>query len=471
MRRSLLLWSRPAAGLAAIGFLLAGCSGGAMSPDKAKHTPVVEAAGGTLSGAVLDSWLVAIKQQRPSPVVANELVSAWINSALVIDAIRHNGQLTDSVTIDSVILPDAERGIAAQYFATRAAARPAVTDAQVDSLINLDRVRVFQQILFRAPPHVDSAQAATIVGHARLALTRLRGGADFSSLVKSMSEDSASRANGGYIPPLSRNLIPQQFSTIWTLRPNDFSLIVQSPIGLHIFRRANRDESKPMLRAWLAPILARHADSLFVDSLARAHHIAIAPGARVEVRSIAHEPVVAAAGAPLVTWDGGSLTPAEVRSAMLMLQPAERVVLTDASDSTITQFLKGLARERITIASISTTPIPTPEARRTLVPAYQQIMDSMKAAFARLPATGSAADAATMLMDSVVAQRARYFPLPGALGTILRSRSPVKVNQTALNGVIAGAAVEWQQVHKNDSTPSRTPTRPAKPAAGRNPSN
>jgi hypothetical protein len=45
------------------------------------------------------------------------------------------------------------------------------------------------------------------------------------------------------------------------------------------------------------------------------------------------------------------------------------------------------------------------------------------------------------------------------------------VNQTALNGVIAGAAVEWQQVHKNDSTPSRTPTRPAKPAAGRNPSN
>ncbi|HEY3934283.1 MAG TPA: peptidylprolyl isomerase [Gemmatimonadales bacterium] len=472
MRRSSLLRFCGAAGLAAAGFLQIACSGGAMSPDKARRTAVAEAAGGTLSGAVVDSWLVAIKQQRPSAIVANDLVSAWVNTALVIDAIRHDGRLTDSATVDSVILPDAERGVAAQFFATRAAARAAVTDAEVDSLMDIDRVRVFQQILFRAPRNVDSASAAVLVARARLTLTRLRGGTDFTSLVKSYSDDSASRANNGFIPPLMRGQIPTQFATIWALRPNDFSLIIQSPIGLHIFHRATRAESRPMLRAWLAPIFARHADSLFVDSLARSRHTAIAPGARVRVRAIAHEPVVAEPGAPLVTWDGGGLlTPEEVRSAMLMLQPGDRVMLTDASDSAATQFLKGLARQRITIAAITSAPIPTPDARRSLAPAYRVIMDSMKAVIGRLPTGGSSADAATLFIDSVVAQHARYFPLPGALGTVLRSRSKVTVNNAALDGVIAGAAIEWQQVHKNDSIPGRGGARPAKGSGGTTPTN
>jgi hypothetical protein len=78
----------------------------------------------------------------------------------------------------------------------------------------------------------------------------------------------------------------------------------------------------------------------------------------------------------------------------------------------------------------------------------------------------SAADAATQYIDSVLARRAPFLPLPGSLAGVLRRRSIVKVNRPVLDGVIAGAAAPWQEAHKNDTTVKRgaAPPPPAEQA-------
>src|SRR5689334_25325118 len=123
---------------AASAVALASCDGGSLSPAQARNASVVEAAGGALKGATLERWLLELTQQ-PTASTANVLVSSWINTALAIDAIRRNVPIDDSATIDAVIRPDAERGASMEYFAQRNARRPPVSDAEADSLADIDR--------------------------------------------------------------------------------------------------------------------------------------------------------------------------------------------------------------------------------------------------------------------------------------------------------------------------------------------
>jgi hypothetical protein len=432
-------------------FLLTGCGGGAVAPDKARGQAVAEAAGGRLSGADLDRWLLK-SPVAPNKVVASGLVSAWMNTALLIDAVRRDVVLDDPATTDSVIAEDASRGMISQFLAARFARRPPATEMQVDSLFASDRVRVFQQIVINVKSGSDSTAIAKTYTTARVLVGKLQGGGDFTAAVKQFSEDTATRARNGYLPALTKADLPARLAPVWNLQPGGVSPPVAGGAGFHILRRATRDESRPALKAWLTPRLAQRADSLFVDSLARAHDIVIAADARLRLRATALEPVTLSEGGPLVIWKGGSLGPGAVRTATLMLLPAERAALSDASDTIATQYLTGLARRAILMPLVSKDPPPNAEARAALAPRYRQTLDSLRAAVKRMPAGLSAADAAARYVDSVLAQRAPFLPLPGALASVLRGRGKVTVNRPVLDGVVRGAGPRWQEAHKNDST-------------------
>ncbi len=457
-------WARSCAALVATStFLLTGCGGGAVAPEKARGQAVAEAAGGTLSGATLDQWLLK-SSVPPDKAVGSGFVSAWINTALLIDAIRRNVQLDDAATTDSVIMADAVRGMVAQFLAARFTQRPPVTERQTDSLLARDQVRVFQQIVLYVRSGTDTEAIRKTYGTAKGLVAKLQAGGDFTAAVKQFSEDTATRAQNGYLPALAEADVPQRLTPIWNLLPGAVSPPFAGGAGFHILRRATRDESRSALKTWLAPRLAQRADSLFIDSLARAHDIVIAPDARLRVRAMALEPVTVSEGGPLVTWKGGSLSPASVREATLMLMPAERVALSDASDTVATQFLLGLSRRDILMLVVSKDPPPNADARAALGPKYRQSLDSLRAAVKRLPADLSAADAATRYIDSVLARRAPFLPLPGALASVLRARSTVKVNRPAFDGVVRGAGPRWQEAHKNDST-----AKPGAPPGGKPP--
>ncbi|HEY8062756.1 MAG TPA: peptidylprolyl isomerase [Gemmatimonadales bacterium] len=455
-----------AVGLAAASFVIAGCSGGALSPDQARAATIAEVPGGVLTGATLERWLLKLPQP-PSAISASVLVSAWMNTALAIDAVRNHRPLDDSATVDAAIAADADRGTSLQYFERRDAGQPPVTDAESDSLANIDQTRVFQQILLPVPPKADSATRAAAVASAQVLLKRAHDGANFAALAIEASPDSATRASQAFLPAITRDQLgrlPQRMQDIWNLKPGGISSLIGSSIGVHIMRRATRDEARPRLKQFLAPILAHHADSVFIDSIARAHHIEVAPDARPRMRAMAAEPVVAADSSPMASWQGGTLTPAAVRNATLMLDPASRVRLGNASDSAITRYLRDLATRQIVLGVIAPGPRPTPAARAVLAPAFRTAIAALDTALNHLPAALSAGDAAAESVDSALTGK-RAIMLPGALAGVLRSRAKVRVNQDALQSVLRTVATEWRVQHANDSTatPAGTPRPPAPP--------
>jgi hypothetical protein len=439
--------------LAAASLILTGCSGGALSPGQARVATVAEVPGGALKGATLERWLLKLPEP-PKAVGANVLVSAWINSALAIDAFRGNRTLDDSATIDAAIAPDADRGVALQFFQRRDAGRPPITDAESDSLADIDQTRIFQQLLIRAPANADSATRMATVARAQEFLKRAQGGANFAALAAEASPDSATRSSQGFLPAITHGQLarlPQRMQDIWNLKPGGISGLIGSSVGIHIMRRATRAEARPRLKQYLAPILAHRADSVFIDSIAKARHIKVAPDARPRVRALALEPVIAADSSPMATWRGGALTPAGVRSAALMLDPASRVQLSNASDSAITSYLRDLATRKIVLSVVAPGPRPAPAARAVLAPAFRTAVTALHTSLGRLPTTINAGDAASQYIDSALAGQ-RSLALPGALTEILRSGAKLRVDHVALQSVVRAAAAEWSIQHANDST-------------------
>ena len=449
--------------------LLAGCGGGAISPEKARTLAVAEAAGGSLSGEVLDKWLV-VSKEVPTRVEASGLVSAWINGTLLIDAIRKKTPLDDQATFDSVIMETAARTVVGQYFNARDLQMPAITDRQVDSVLDIDQARVFQQVVLRIKGKVDSASVIALRRRAEALKKKLESGSDFAAAVKQESDDSVSRASNGFLPAVTAAEMGPKLAPIFNLAPNTISPIVASPVSpaFVILRRATRPESRSGVKLWLAPRLARRADSLYMDSIAHAKKIVIGADARLRVRAMAHEPVNLGDGPPLATWEGGSLTPAAVRNATLSLTPMDRFALTDAPDTVVTQFLTGLARRDILLPIVVTEPLPTAAVRAIYLPPYRRVLDSLRAVVNRLPASLSSGDAAAMQIDSVLAQRAPFLQLPGALQAVLRARTPTTMQQQVFDALVRGAVPRWQVIHKDDST-VHNPGQAIKPAPGRAP--
>ncbi|MGH7594609.1 MAG: peptidylprolyl isomerase, partial [Gemmatimonadales bacterium] len=433
--------------------VLVGCTGGALPPDHARAAIVAAVPGGTLTGATLERWLLRVPEP-PSTVNATVLVSTWINTALAIEAFRSNRSLDDSATTDAAIRPDADRGASVQYFAERDAKRAPISDAEADSLSDVDNVRVFQQILLRLSPQADSVTRVAAITRARALEQRARAGANFAGLAVEASPDSATRRTGGVLPAITHDQIgrlPDRMQQIWALKPGDISDLIGSPVGIHIMRRVTRAEARPALKSYLAPILARRSDSLFIDSVTATRHIVVAADARPRVRALAMEPVTALDSTPMATWRGGTLSPVRVRSATLMLDPGARVRLSNASDSVITRYLADLAKRAIVLDVIAPGPSPGVEARRTLGPAYRDAVAAVRTSLGRVPASVSSADAATQYLDSALAGE-RSLPLPGALSEVLRSGAKVRVDAVVLQSVLRVAAPEWRVRHANDST-------------------
>jgi len=106
----------------------------------------------------------------------------------------------------------------------------------------------FRQIVIKPQP--DSAARARAYQLAESLLVVLRHGADFASIAKRFSADTASREQGGELGWFRRGVMFKQFEdAAFRLRPGEISDVVETPFGFHIIR---------LERAQPAEILARH---------------------------------------------------------------------------------------------------------------------------------------------------------------------------------------------------------------------
>lgn len=423
---------------------------------------VVSVGKAELKGATLAGWL----KQSPTPPTAAAmglLVSTWIDQAEIATALRDGKALDDSATALAVIAPDAARGVLNNYWRARAKLRPKVSDRSVDSLAARDEVRVFQHLFIDGSRAKDSASRMAVVNRMRALMVRLKKGESFTALVKEASEDTATVRNDGYLPAVMKENLPDGLqATAWALEPGEVSQLLPSRIGLHVLRRATAAEAREAMRTWLVPRFGLQADTKFVDSVALARKLTVAKDAPNRARAIAPEPLLAADGAPIATWEGGALSPAQLRVWIAMLGPVERVALSGAADSTAFMFIRETALREMLLGMIAPTGPNTPEARSALLPVYRSMLDSvvsdMKEFSGKEPG-----EAASAITEGLVKSQRRYRPLPGALPAILRTRFPAKVDTVALRNILSAAGPEYAKLHANDSTPAKTPKPPTSP--------
>jgi peptidyl-prolyl cis-trans isomerase SurA len=136
----------------------------------------------------------------------------------------------------------------------------------------------FRQIVVKPQP--DSAARMRARQLAESLLVELRHGADFASVAKRFSDDSASREQGGELGWFRRGIMVKQFEdAAFRLRPGEISDLVETPFGFHIIK---------VERAQPAEILARHvlivadvspAQVEIARRLADSVHAALARGA------------------------------------------------------------------------------------------------------------------------------------------------------------------------------------------------
>jgi hypothetical protein len=426
--------------------LLAACAGD-MDPAAARTATVVTADEATLDGATLEKWLLAAPIE-PSEASAAILLSTWVDGALLGTALRANDSLVDSAVVAEAVRPDAVRGTILDHLVMRARAMPPITDATADSVARLGEVRVMQNILFRVAPDADSLAVRRQVQRAQAVAARLVAGESFAELARTVSEDSSSASNGGFVGPLTREMLPNDRfgQAAWSLAPGETSGLVGSPAGVHLLRRASVEESRPGMKAWLAPRLARRADSLWIDSLSTAKQLTIAQGAQDRVRQMAREPLVTDEGGPLATWTGGTLTPASVRVWIGMLPPLDRSGLVDAADSAATLFLREIAQRELVLAEIAGgQDALSPRAWAALAPQYREAIAVISQAYRPVLTEGTISAAASTFVTRVTDGTLQYRPLPGALATILRTRTKVTVDHDAVRALVRGALATWRE--------------------------
>ena len=445
--------------------ILSACSGD-MSVEDARNEAVVTAAGVELDGATLERVLLATPPQSPGPSreTAAVVISAFVDAALLRQAMVRGDSLTDSVTVLEAVAPDAIRGQIMELLDRRAAAMPEPTDEQADSLGRLGSVRTFQHILVRVVDPTDTLQTGPAVRRIRAIQQELAApGASFSDIARRTSDDTTTAASGGYLPPLRQRDVPTEArfaDQVWALAPGDVSRMLISRSGVHLVRRTTLLEGRPGFKQYLRPALTRIADSVWVDSLSRAKSLKLHDNVVSRIRELAVEPYEGGGDAPYATWDGGELTAEETQMWMSVLPVAERVALPVAPDSALTLFVEQLAERDIVGEQAAAGVRVTPRAWEALAPQFRAAVTSVSEQYRDALVVGDSNTAVRGFLEAISTGQRPYRPLPGALAGMLRRRADVELNQQAIDAIVTAAARQWQLRNGADST-AAPPAAPA----------
>ncbi len=434
--------------IALLMLLSAAACGGGMSPDAARQAVIVNVNGTTLDGATFEELLLkAPPQFPPSLQSAAVFTSAFIDAALLRRAIVRAEPLADSAMVSEAITADAIRGTVLEALQARAATMPPISDAQADSVSRLGAVRVFQDLYVRVPPNPDSAQRVAAVRRMQALEEQVRNGGDFTAIVRRSSEDSAAAATGGFMPALTREQLgdSRMATAAWRLQPGEATEVISAPNGFHIFRRATIAESRPGVAQWLMPRLAERMDSAWVDSLVAARKLTLAGDALSRLRDLVVEPYSGGGTAPFATWDGGDLSPDEVRMWVLVRPAVERATLPTAPDTVLTILARQLARRELAWEGAAPgAPRVSPRAWEALAPLYRKALDDMTTFYRPLLTNGDSITAVRNYMLQIIGGKVPYRPLPGALGWILRREAEVTINHAAIEALVNAASAKWQ---------------------------
>ena len=339
-----------------------------------------------------------------------------------------------------------------------------------------DEVRVLQHILFRVQPNAVPEARNVARKKAEGTLSRLKRGADFSTLAAQLSEDPGSRMERGFLPASPKGKFVTAFDSAgWALAPGALSGVVETPFGYHIIKRPDQGAARERLTSYLAQGAGSRLDSIYMDSLALTRNIKVARGAPAAMRAAAEDPDAARRSTrTLVSFKGGELTVGEFMRWVQALPPQYVAQLKQANDTMLTQFARILTQNVLLLEQADSAEINiTPEEWQGLQARYRSQIDTLRAEMglddsalgdSSVAAAERSKVAALKLeayFDRLVGGQARLRPLPSALATLLRDRSSYRIHDAGIN-----RAIELAQADSKKADSARAATGPIQPAPG-----
>lgn len=127
----------------------------------------------------------------------------------------------------------------------------------IEDLCQQIRSNLFGEVMMASvagnlPTKVEQVHVAHILfakrEDAEAALQKLNsGGTDFATLAKQVSQDEATRDNGGDLGWFPRDVMPPEFEqAAFALQPGKFSGVVTTQLGLHIIKLLERDPARAL---------------------------------------------------------------------------------------------------------------------------------------------------------------------------------------------------------------------------------
>jgi hypothetical protein len=434
-------------GLVALG--LAGCEGAFRG-----HEDVVARVGDQeLTVERLASMLAPAKQVPLRREVVDRVAELWVDYQLLAQAVARGDTLTDSATIADAAWPLIAQALANQLHDSLVAA-VAPTAAQVDSAFNAGDVRFVSHILVRVQGDTTPQVLATRRRQAEGYLAQLRGGADFGTLARRVSEDPQSGQNGGSLGLVSRNMMVKPFEdAAFALEPGALSDVVRSPFGFHVLWRPRLEQVRDSFTVALGEMMRARFDSLYLDSLTNRTGIEVPKGVAQRVRNAAGSLREAKSRSrTFATYHGGRLTEGEFARWLQAFPGQTRGMVLQADDSTLVDFVRSIARNEMLIDEARRRGVRVSgEEWDTIRTRYVQDLGQMLSAIGVAPesldadtsARGSGRQAAAArrvdaYLTAITGRQSQrpYVEVPPFLGDVLREHGRWTISASAVNRAV-----------------------------------
>jgi len=418
---------------------------------RARPEIAAEAGGQELKSERLAALMAGIKGVPMSREAAEFISGMWIDQTLFAQAIAKGRDLADSATASQVLWPEIAELVGSRWHDTLVARRAPLNTSTADSVYNKGDVRLLQHILIRIEPNAEPPAKAAGKKKAEATLAQLEHGADFAKLAKLVSDDPASKVEGGYLPPAPRGKWVTAFDSAgWTLAPGQRTGLVESPFGYHIIRRPTSAEVQDRLLAFARERVGTVLDSIYLDSLGVRRGLKVegnAPGTMRE--ALTNRDKSAHSTTALAKYDRGTLTVADFMRWVNALGPSWAADLVARPDSMLKQFVRLLAQNQMLLQQADSAGIhPTPVEWAGLMQRYKGQVDTLRmglgltAADFSDPATpeGDRIRAASLKIESywdrVANGGPRPRPIPPQLATILRNDGKHRIDQAGLQRAV-----------------------------------
>ncbi len=457
--------------------------GGCADAFRGHQDVVARAAGQELSVERLATLLAPAKQVPLRREVFDRVAEVWVDYQLLAQAVAAGDSLLDSATIERANWPVVAQVLANYLHDSLIGARATPTTAQVDSAYAAGNHRYLYHILFRVRQDTTDAVKAAKRRQAEGALAQVRRGASFEEIARRLSEDPGSGPRGGLLGLVGRQAMVKPFEdAAFALDAGQFSDVVETAFGYHVIWRPALDRVRDSFAMELEQIVVNALDSVYLDSLSNKTDIRVRGSAPAMVRRAAEDLRAAKRRSRVVaTFRGGRLRERDFAMWLQAFPPQTRSMVAQAPDSTLTEFVRSIARNEMLVAAARERGLQlNAEDRDSIRSAYRRdlhgMLDGMGVSTDSLAADSAAGqdratvaarhvDAYFTAITSPNAQR-RYYEVPPFLADVLRSRADWVINQSGLDRAMDRARVLRGPEVPSAPVPQMTPAPRLEPAPG-----